>query len=319
MNNIPTISIIVPVYNVENYVVSCLQSIASQTYRDFEAIIVDDGSPDRSADLCEEFCKGDTRFRLVHKKNGGLSSARNYGLDWAMGEYVIFIDSDDTVDPDMLKVFVSRFDSGVDALCCGVTRVYANGRREKQFTEGVDFPVSPHDALQSMLTLRGIHISAGSTLVRRNVLVENNIRFAVGEINEDFLYLVQLILASRTVAITGVPLYNYYERPDSITTSPMSTAQLVEISHIEEMKRLVLDRYPDLLPAVQTYEASILLNLARRASGRRFRSEHRAESDIARRALFDNKPLVRLIVQHSFHHFLLYFLIKLDLYRFLRG
>lgn len=101
----PKISIIVPVYNVEKYIRRCLDSIAGQTFTDWECICVDDGTPDASGKICDEYAQKDGRFVVIHKENGGVSSARNVGLDVAKGEYVTFCDSDDWVEKEMLEVF----------------------------------------------------------------------------------------------------------------------------------------------------------------------------------------------------------------------
>ena len=101
----PKISIIVPVYNVEKYIRRCLDSIAAQTFTDWECICVDDGTPDASGKICDEYAQKDGRFVVIHKENGGVSSARNVGLDVAKGEYVTFCDSDDWVEKEMLEVF----------------------------------------------------------------------------------------------------------------------------------------------------------------------------------------------------------------------
>ena len=99
----PTISIIVPVYKVEAYLDRCVQSILNQTFSDFELILVDDGSPDRCGQMCDAYAQGDRRVRVIHKKNGGLSDARNAGIDAARGEYLGFVDSDDEIAPDMYE------------------------------------------------------------------------------------------------------------------------------------------------------------------------------------------------------------------------
>lgn len=102
----PLISVIVPVYNVEKYLRQCIDSILAQTYKNFELILVDDGSKDKSGEICDEYAKKDPRIRVYHKKNGGASSARNYGLDNAKGEYISFCDSDDYVEPSWLSIFI---------------------------------------------------------------------------------------------------------------------------------------------------------------------------------------------------------------------
>ena len=109
------ISIIVPVYKAENYLDQCIQSIVDQTYRNLEIILVDDGSPDRSGDLCEGWAKKDSRIRVLHKCNGGLSSARNAGIDHSTGQWLMFIDSDDFVAADMVQTGISNTSA---TICC---------------------------------------------------------------------------------------------------------------------------------------------------------------------------------------------------------
>ena len=103
----PFISIVVPIYNVEKYLKKCVESILNQTYKNFELILVDDGSPDRCGEICEDLKKKDLRIRVIHKENGGLSSARNAGIDVAKGEYIGFVDSDDYIEPFMYEKLVN--------------------------------------------------------------------------------------------------------------------------------------------------------------------------------------------------------------------
>ena len=110
------ISIIIPVYGVEAYLPACVESVLHQTFSDYEVILVDDGSPDGCGALCDAYAKQDLRFRVIHKENGGLSSARNAGLEIARGEYVYFLDSDDTIDSDLLRTVVEHMDRGLDLL-----------------------------------------------------------------------------------------------------------------------------------------------------------------------------------------------------------
>ena len=119
------ISIIVPIYNVEHYLRSCIESIISQSYSDWELLLIDDGSPDRSGEICDEYAKNDDRIRVFHKKNGGVSSARNLGLDKAQGEWVTFIDADDYILPDFIKGLYKPISNGkrvdfVHGGCCNV-------------------------------------------------------------------------------------------------------------------------------------------------------------------------------------------------------
>ena len=116
----PTISIIVPVYNTEKYLHRCIDSILAQTYTDFELLLINDGSTDKSGAICDEYAAKDNRVRVFHKENGGVSSARNLGLDEAQGEWICFVDSDDYVFEEFLQNFISKIDDDVDLICQGM-------------------------------------------------------------------------------------------------------------------------------------------------------------------------------------------------------
>ena len=125
----PVISIIVPVYKVEPYLARCVESLRSQTLKDIEIILVDDGSPDKCPRMCDEFAKADPRIRVIHKENGGLSSARNAGLRDAQGQYIGFVDSDDTADPDMYQNMLEIAQrEQVDFVMSDYLRIPASGK-----------------------------------------------------------------------------------------------------------------------------------------------------------------------------------------------
>ena len=127
MNQNPLISIIIPVYNVEDYIRPCLDSILAQTYTNFEAILVDDGSKDGSGRICDEYAEKDSRFIVVHKENGGVSSARNKGLEIAKGEWVLFCDSDDTLYPYSLIILIKHIDKDIEFILGGYEHYNSKG------------------------------------------------------------------------------------------------------------------------------------------------------------------------------------------------
>lgn len=130
------LSIIVPVYKVEQYLDKCVESILAQTFTDYEIILVDDGSPDNCGQMCREWERRDGRIRTIHKENGGLSDARNAGIDIAKGDYIGFVDSDDYIKPDMFEVLVANLErNNADISMCGYMDVYANGVRKKTLIE----------------------------------------------------------------------------------------------------------------------------------------------------------------------------------------
>ena len=150
----PTISVIVPVYKVEPYIRKCVDSILGQTFSDIQVILVDDGSPDQCGKICDEYAKQDNRVEVIHKENGGLSDARNAGIPYAKGEYIIFLDSDDYIENDMFEYMYTRIkDSGADMATCGLSEVYTD-RIEAQKEEG-DFVCTGEEAFRCIL--RGSH------------------------------------------------------------------------------------------------------------------------------------------------------------------
>lgn len=125
----PKISVIVPVYKAEKYLHRCVDSILAQTFTDFEVLLIDDGSPDRSGEICDEYAKKDARVRVFHKENGGVSSARNMGIEKAKGEWLMFVDSDDMLTPQALKFCLAHTD-GVSMVCCDCQSVHEDGIKE---------------------------------------------------------------------------------------------------------------------------------------------------------------------------------------------
>lgn len=138
--SLPLISIIIPVYNVEKYLRKCVESVIGQTLKEIEIILVDDGSSDNSGSICEEYAKNDSRIKVIHKENGGVSSARNVGLDNAIGKYIMFVDADDSLEYNAADIFLSyKISTNADLVICGYYRddekVYFKGRRIKSLSK----------------------------------------------------------------------------------------------------------------------------------------------------------------------------------------
>ena len=130
----PAVSIIVPVYNTERFLNRCIDSVLAQTYSDWELLLVDDGSTDSSGSICDEYATQDSRIRVFHKENGGVSSARNLGLDYARGEWITFVDSDDYIAPDMIeKLYETQKRNNADITVCGYRWVDKEGKNLKSF------------------------------------------------------------------------------------------------------------------------------------------------------------------------------------------
>ena len=155
------LSVIVPVYNVEPFLDKCVQSIADQTYKELEIILVDDGSTDNSPKMCGLWSQKDNRIKVIHKKNGGLSSARNAGIDIAQGEVLSFVDSDDFIEPDMYETMITALqDSGKDIACCGRIVDLWGEREKREFSISEPKVYSRDEAIKEVLCLNNIDVAA---------------------------------------------------------------------------------------------------------------------------------------------------------------
>lgn len=214
-------SIIIPVYKVEQYLRQCVDSILSQTFKNYEVILVDDGSPDNSGKMCDEIATNDARVKVIHKQNAGLSSARNIGLEKAQGEYVLFLDSDDWWD-DVNAL--EKIDAKLSVCKCDVL-IFG---MKKYFSQSGLFgderpPKIPKEQANSFETLMKANIftaCAWNKVVRRTIIEENKLRFAVGQLSEDIEWCARLLLFNCSVDVLATCFYVYrQQREGSITAT----------------------------------------------------------------------------------------------------
>ena len=218
------ISVIVPIYKVQDYLKECIESIINQTYSDIEVILVDDGSPDRCPQMCDEWAKRDSRIRVVHKKNGGLSSARNAGLDVAKGEYISFVDSDDFICKDALENLYNRIkDDKSIGITSGLIYRYQDGsinNFKDQWLCSKEIVIPSSEFLVETMSQKTSY-TVWNKLYRRDVI--GNTRFREGRNNEDTLFMYDLgkNIAILNVCMVEIPHYVYYYRyrEDSICTT----------------------------------------------------------------------------------------------------
>ena len=221
----PEISVIVPVYKVEKYIHKCIDSILAQTFTDFEVILVDDGSPDSCGEICDEYSKQDMRIQVIHKQNGGLSDARNVGMRYASGKYVIFIDSDDYIELDMFEYMHNNIQkSDADMATCGIYEVYSD-RIEAQ-KEEADFICSGEEAFRCILRGHTIRGEIWNKLIKKCCI--KSLQFPKGRLYEDIYYTVDLMQNIKKVAVGTKPKYYYLHRQESITGRAY-TPQLFDI------------------------------------------------------------------------------------------
>lgn len=218
------ISVIVPIYKAEQYLRPCVDSILSQTFEDLELLLVDDGSPDCSGMFCDEYASKDPRVRVIHKKNGGVSTARNAGLDAASGEYITFVDSDDYIDRDMYAAMMELADRGVDLVMCDCVKEFADHQQlythniRQGFYDRVQLKEEYFPHLLMMENVEYPTTISNCLLLFRRELAEN-VRYLQGvRYSEDLLFGAQLIYRARSFFyMKGKPYYHYRINEQSAT------------------------------------------------------------------------------------------------------
>lgn len=220
------VSVIVPVYNIEKYLSKCVESVLGQTYGNFELILVDDGSTDSSGNICDCFSEQDKRIIVIHKKNGGLSSARNAGLDIAKGEYVIFVDGDDYVDSKMIETLLkASMDYDVNLVMCNYVHVDEKGNQVGISELRIEKPelLSSDEMLDRVSKGWTFGVIAWNKIYRRELF--NSIRYPVGKISEDEFISHRIMATTKKAVIIPTVLYYYTLREGSITKSGFTIKQ----------------------------------------------------------------------------------------------
>ncbi len=207
MNKEPKISVIVPVYKAEAYLHRCVDSIIAQTFTDWELLLVDDGSPDRSGDICDEYASKDARIRVFHKENGGVSSARQKGLDEAVGEYTIHADPDDWVEPTMLEeLYKKAKEDDADMVICDF---FVNTKSHQYVSKQQPKECKAHIVLEQLL-LQELHGSCWNKLIKKTCYVNYNVTFLPQIIRwEDLLVICSLLLNPIRVSYVPRAFYHY--------------------------------------------------------------------------------------------------------------
>lgn len=250
------ISVIVPVYNVEKYIERCVESVLAQTHKEFELILVDDGSTDLSGEICEKLKTKDNRIRVFHQENKGLSAARNKGLIEAAGEYITYIDSDDYVDAFYLEVLhQNAVQYHADISVCGYQRVWENNKTQKR--ENGSEKVSLYSGRDAAAEI--VEKSRSSMITAWGKLYHHSLRelllYPEGKVHEDEFVTYKVLYTAKKVVETGQLLYYYFQRGNSITNDTYSKSRLDKIVALkeaiaffeeqedEEMRKYAIKRY----------------------------------------------------------------------------
>ena len=243
------ISVIVPVYNVEPYLAKCVDSILEQSYTNLEVILVNDGSKDSSGSICDDFARKDHRVRVIHKENGGLSSARNVGIEAATGEYISFIDSDDWIEPAAYEHLLELMEKYQVKLVCG-GNYDVDGRTGKK-TLGVcpkrEEVVTAEEFVGRMFLWDGCDSSVCDKIFHRSLL--ETFRFPEGQVCEDVAITYKIVLGAERAVFSEVPFYNYYHRVGSISRTVEITDNSFHFSrHTQEIYSYIREHHPSIEP-----------------------------------------------------------------------
>lgn len=270
----PEFSVIVPIYRVEKYLNKCVDSVLCQTFDDFELILVDDGSPDRCGQICDSYAYADSRIKVVHKNNGGLSSARNAGLDIATGKYIIFLDSDDYWDDNtaLEHIHNNLAETDADLLVFPAKRFYED---ENRFTYILNLEVdrnriidtNANCAIEYMLENNIYRAAAWNKVIRKSVIDEHLIRFKEGYLSEDMDWCGTLLLYSTRFDFYKEPFYSYRQQRSGSITSKKSEKLVADKIELCAKGYKQAKEYPDrkkgkLLGSYYAYEYAVTLGVS---------------------------------------------------------
>ena len=241
------VSIIVPVYKVEDYLSRCVKSLIKQTYRNIEIILVDDGSPDRCPELCDFWVEQDDRIRVIHKKNGGLSDARNAGVSIAKGEYIIFVDSDDWVDDTFVEsLYLGAYNTHSDICECEIIKT--DEMKKSLFLKGNEKSnaqcFEPEEALELLIQDSVFHQYVWNKIYKRECI--EGILFEIGKTNEDEFWTYQIFGKSNRITKIPNKLYYYFQRNDSIMGNSYNLKRLDALKEKKKRQVYIEKYYPAL-------------------------------------------------------------------------
>lgn len=239
----PKISIIVPVYNVEQYLEKCIGSILEQSFTDFEIILVNDGSKDNSGVICDTYAERDDRISVIHKENGGLSSARNVGLDLAVGEYISFIDSDDWIDKEMFSILYNNsilYDA--DIVAGNIAEISKSGKIRTFNQDLVDILLNREQAMNELYLNRKLTYSACNKIYRRFLF--DGLRYKEGIVFEDMDLSYKIIHKAERIFYTSKTIYFYRYNDESILRRRFNMNRVIEFDIKTEMYNFYFKNYP---------------------------------------------------------------------------
>lgn len=236
------ISVIIPIYNVENYLKRCIDSVINQTYKNLEIILVDDGSKDNCGKICDEYAKVDSRIQVIHKINGGLSDARNAGLKVATGDYIYYIDSDDYIDNDMLEIMKKNLEKyNADISICGIYKECENGNYTLKRNNVIEI-MNSKEALIKLNSFSSFDMAVWNKLYKKYIV--DGIEFPFGKKSEDYFVMYQYFDRASNIVVIPESKYHYIQRENSISRGKNITHDYIEGSL--RQKEFITAKYPDI-------------------------------------------------------------------------
>ena len=283
------ISIIVPIYNVEKYLKKCIDSIISQSYTNLEIILVDDESPDSCPTICEEYKKKDKRIKVIHQKNMGLSGARNTGIKAATGKYIMFQDSDDTIDykcVEILYKLIKEYKTKISI--CGRLYEFENGDKKCKYSDNFIKKYDLESAIEEMNSFYYFDMSACGKMFYKQLF--EDIEFPVGKLSEDYYVMYKLFLKSGNVVYTTEPMYNYLQRQNSISKNKKVNTQFIDAAYAQMVD---LEKYNEKMKIiVHTAYASAYLTVIDTFINQKMKCPKKILKD-AKITIKNNKSLIK--------------------------
>lgn len=269
------ISVVIPIYNTEKYLETCLKSVMNQTWKNLEIILVDDGSRDQSGEICDTYAKKDPRIVVIHKENGGLSSARNAGINVATGEYIGFVDSDDWISETMYEHLMQAVEhTGASVAVCSMKEMSEYTKVDVPY--GEEMLLSAREAIGRFFN-RLISESVCDKLYKRSLF--ESLRFSEGEINEDTVVAYRIMAGCGQAVQVDSREYFYRKRQGSITKSGYSDKFRMVEKHLEEIQTLVEDSYPDAMDEMKYFFSihyyCLLLSVVKSGEWKRYREDYK--------------------------------------------
>lgn len=257
----PLISVIVPVYNVEIYLEKCIKSIINQTYSNLEIILINDGSTDKSSQICDEFSKKDSRIKVIHKKNGGLSDARNAGIDAANGEYISFIDSDDMVDENFISTLFNLIEKSLLRLSCvGFKPFYKSDDLIRVSNKSYEKVFGDYEYFKNIFLGNDDFRCSFCRLLCHKSLFEK-LRFPVGELYEDVAIFGELMIRAKKIIMSDEKLYFYRMREGSIVHN-FSSKHFDFLKQAKILADIATSKYPNLTPDAIYYLSTVKMAIS---------------------------------------------------------